>query len=95
MKKLLTVALAASFWALAAVAAGELSDGEIRKVDKETLKLTIRHGEIRNLEMPPMTMVFQVRDAALLDKLKAGDKIRFKAEKSADGYFVTEIEAAR
>ncbi|RZU03069.1 copper-binding protein [Rivibacter subsaxonicus] len=95
MMKLLLVALATSFWTLIASAASHLSDGEIRKVDKEALKLTIRHGEIRNLEMPPMTMVFQVRDAALLDGVKAGDKIRFRAEKSAGGFVVTEIEVAR
>ena len=56
--------------------------GEVRKVDKEAKKLTIKHGEIRNLDMPAMTMVFQVRDEAMLDKVRAGDKIRFVALKS-------------
>jgi Cu(I)/Ag(I) efflux system protein CusF len=79
---------------LAALAA-EMSEGEVRKVDKPAAKLTIRHGELRNLDMPPMTMVFQVRDAALLDKVKAGDKVRFHAEKSGTAYVVTAIEVAR
>lgn len=77
-----------------AVFAAEMTEGEVRKVDKPAAKLTIRHGEIRNLDMPPMTMVFQVRDPALLDKVKAGDKVRFQAEKSGSAYVVTALEVA-
>jgi Cu/Ag efflux protein CusF len=77
-----------------AAASADMVDGEIRKVDKEAKKLTIKHGEIKNLDMPPMTMVFQVKDGVVLDKLKAGDKIRFVAEKSATGYVVTDIRPA-
>ena len=77
----------------AAPAAADMTDAEVRKVDKENKKLTLKHGEIKNLDMPPMTMVFQVRDAALLDRIKAGDKVRFKAEKADGGYTVTAIEA--
>ncbi len=69
-----------------------MADGEVRKVDKENKKMTIRHGEIKNLDMPPMSMVFQVRDPALLDKLKPGDKIRFSAEKLEGAFVVTAIE---
>lgn len=72
-----------------------LTDGEVRKVDKETKKLTIRHGPITNLEMPAMTMVFQVQDAAILDTVKAGDKIRFRAEKSGGAYLVTRVEPGK
>ena len=73
--------------------AAEMTDGEVRKVNKETNKITIKHGEIKSLDMPPMTMVFQVKDAGLLDKVKPGDKVRFAAEKSAGGALVvTEIE---
>jgi len=76
--------------------AADMTDGEVRKVDKEAAKLTIKHGEIKNLDMPPMTMVFRVKDAALLDKLKAGDQVRFRAEKDAGGALVVSaIEAAR
>jgi len=78
-----------------ATLAAEMTEGEVRKVDKPAAKVTIRHGEIRNLDMPPMTMVFQVRDPALLDKLKAGDKVRFQAEKDGSAYVVTVIEAAK
>jgi Cu(I)/Ag(I) efflux system protein CusF len=71
----------------------DMTDGEVRKVDKGASKLTLRHGEIKNLDMPAMTMVFQVKDAALLDKVKAGDKVKFRAEKAGSGYVVTAIEA--
>jgi Cu/Ag efflux protein CusF len=80
--------------ASAASAAADMADGEVRKVDKGSKKLTIRHGEIKSLDMPPMTMVFQVKDAAMLDALKAGDRIRFVAEKTATGYAVTVVQPA-
>ena len=72
-----------------------MTDGEVRKIDKENQKITLKHGELKNLGMPGMTMVFQVKDAALLDKLKAGDKVRFIAEKVSGGFAVTAIEAVR
>jgi Cu(I)/Ag(I) efflux system protein CusF len=75
--------------------AAEMSVGEVRRVDKSAGKLTLKHGEIRNLDMPPMTMVFQVQDPALLDKVKPGDSVRFRAEKAAGAYVVTAIELAR
>ena len=77
-----------------APAAAELTEGEIRKIDKSAGKITVKHGEIKNLDMPPMTMVFGVKDAALLDKVKQGDKVRFRAA-SEDGKFtILEIQAA-
>ncbi len=75
--------------------AAPLVDGEIRKVDKDAKKLTIRHGPIPNLDMDSMTMVFQVKDPAMLDQLKAGDKVRFSAEKLGGAFTVTKIEAAK
>jgi Cu/Ag efflux protein CusF len=77
-----------------AASAAATADGEVRKVDKDGRKLTIRHGEIKSLDMPPMTMVFQVRDRAILDKLKAGDRIRFTVEDSATGLVVTDVRPA-
>jgi len=72
-----------------------LSDGEVRKVDKDARKITIKHGPLVNLDMPAMTMVFQVKDPELLDQLKAGDKVRFRAEKIGDAYTVTKIEPVK
>ena len=79
----------------AASSAADMAEGEIRKVDKDAKKITIKHGEIKNLDMPPMTMVFQARDPALLDGLKPGDKVLFSAETTAGGALVvTRIEPA-
>ncbi|WP_337786165.1 copper-binding protein [Ramlibacter lithotrophicus] len=75
--------------------AGELSEGEVRKVDKAGKKITLRHGPLKNLDMPPMTMVFQVGDPAMLDKVKAGDKVRFVAANPGGKLTITRIEAAR
>jgi len=79
----------------AAASAADMTEGEIRKVDRDAKKLTIKHGEIKNLDMPPMTMVFQVKDAALLDKVKLGDKVRFVAQKSDSGYVVTDLQITK
>lgn len=68
--------------------ADDLATGEVRRVDKAQNKITLRHAEIRSVEMPAMTMVFQVRDATLLDAVKAGDKVLFRAIKEADGTLV-------
>lgn len=75
--------------------ASAMTDGEVRRVDAANKKITLKHGEIKNLEMPPMTMVFQVEDASALEKLKVGDKVRFAAEKRAGALVVTRIEAAK
>lgn len=90
----LTAALAALALALPALAQ-DLTDAEVRKVDKAAAKLTLKHGEIKHLDMPPMTMVFQVRDKALLDTVKAGDKVRFRAAQEGGQYVVTAIEVVR
>lgn len=76
-----------------ASASAALADGEVRKVDKDAQKLTLRHGPIDNLGMPGMTMVFQVQDPAVLDRVKAGDKVRFAADKIGGTFTVTRIEA--
>jgi hypothetical protein len=77
-------------------AASHLTEGEVRRVDKAAGKITLKHGEIRNLDMPPMTMVFGVTDKSFLDHVKAGDKVKFSAGKDAQGqYVVTGIEAQK
>jgi Cu/Ag efflux protein CusF len=76
-------------------ASADMTDAEIRKIDMEGGKVTLKHGEIKNLDMPGMTMVFVVKDKAMLDKLKAGDKVKFKAINDAGKFTVTEIQPAR
>ena len=76
-------------------AAAKLTAGEVRKVDLEQGKLTIKHEVLENLGMPAMTMVFKVADKALLKDLKQGDKIRFRAEQSVAGFEVVNLEQAK
>jgi len=75
--------------------AADMADGEIRKVDKDAKKITIKHGAIAHMDMPPMTMVYQVKDPAMLDQVKAGDKVKFSADKMGGAYVVTRIEPAK
>ena len=72
----------------------ELSDGEVTRWDARTGKVTLRHGEIKNLGMPPMTMVFALQDPALGQTLKVGDKVRFRVADMNGALIVTQIEAA-
>ncbi|WP_342132817.1 copper-binding protein [Hydrogenophaga sp. OTU3427] len=72
-----------------------MTDGEVRKVDLATGKVTIKHGEIKHMDMPGMTMVFTAKDKALLTGLKVGDKVKFMAENANGQMLVTGIEAAK
>jgi Cu(I)/Ag(I) efflux system periplasmic protein CusF len=78
-----------------AQAGAEMSDGEVRRVDKDAKKITVRHGPLANLDMPAMTMVFQVKDPAMLDRVKVGDKVKFVAEKTGGAFTITKIEPAQ
>jgi Cu(I)/Ag(I) efflux system protein CusF len=71
-----------------------LTDGEVRRVDREQGRITLRHAEIKALDMPAMTMVFSVRDKALLDRVNAGDRVRFAAVNESGKFTVTEIQVA-
>ena len=73
----------------------DMADGEVRRIDKDAGRVTLKHGEIKSLDMPPMTMVFALRDKTLLDGLKAGDKVRFKAVNEAGRYTITSMQPAR
>lgn len=104
-KIILAAAMATSFAAVGSLAHAQqasdtaaqtaMSDGEIKKVDKDAGKLTIKHGELKNLGMPGMTMVFKAKDAGMLEKVKEGDKVRFVAEKVGGALTVTSIETAK
>lgn len=76
-------------------AAPGMTDGEIRKIDKENGKVTIKHGEIKSLDMPPMSMVFNVKDKAMLDKVKVGEKIQFVVIMDAGKMVVTDIQPGK
>jgi Cu(I)/Ag(I) efflux system periplasmic protein CusF len=72
-----------------------MSDGEVRKVDKEAGKITIKHGPLANLDMPGMTMVFRVKDPAMLDRVKEGDKIKFVADRMNGSLTVIQMEPSK
>jgi Cu(I)/Ag(I) efflux system protein CusF len=91
----LSLGSAAQTPATATVKATEMAEGEVRKVDKENKKITLKHGEIKSLDMPPMTMVFQVDNAAMLDKVASGDKVRFAASNDGGKLKITEIEPVK
>lgn len=86
---------AAATAAVLAIAQAALTDGEVRKVDKENSKITLKHEAIKNLDMPPMSMVFTVKDAAMLDRVKAGDKVQFRAVNEGGKMTVTEIQTVK
>ena len=78
-----------------AAAEAPLAEGTVKKIDKPAGKLTIAHGPLEALKMPPMTMVFRAADPGLLDQVKVGDKIRFAVERVGGALTVTAIEAAQ
>jgi Cu(I)/Ag(I) efflux system protein CusF len=71
------------------------TDGEVRKIDKEQGKVTLKHGPIPNLEMPGMTMVFKVADPKMLDSIKEGDKVTFAADRVNGAITITALEPAK
>ena len=71
------------------------TDGEVRKIDLENKKITLKHGEIKNLDMPGMTMVFQVKDPAVLATVKAGDKVKFTVDKVNGAMTILSLEKTK
>ena len=94
MKKLITGILIAytAVASIAQTAVKDMAEAEVRKIDKDAKKITLKHGPIKNLDMPGMTMVFQVRDLTVIDKLAVGDKIMFTAEQLQGAFVVTGTE---
>ena len=84
-----TCALSFAAWAQPAPATGEIT-----KLDKAAGKVTLKHGEIKNLDMPPMTMVFRVSNPKWLDDMAVGGRVRFTAEKVDGNYTLTSVSKA-
>jgi Cu(I)/Ag(I) efflux system periplasmic protein CusF len=87
-----TVLLSLSAFAQAVLPTAE---AEIRKIDLDNQKITLKHGDIKNLDMPAMTMVFAVKDPTMLATVKAGDKVTFTAEKVGSTFTVMSLEKAK
>ncbi|MEW6706834.1 MAG: copper-binding protein [Pseudomonadota bacterium] len=77
-----------------ALAQAPATEGEVRKIDTAQQKITLKHGEIKNLDMPPMTMAFRVKDPSVLGRLAVGDRVKFSVEKIDGAYTVTSIQKA-
>lgn len=73
-------------------AATQMNQGEVRKIDAAKQKITLRHGPIASMGMPPMTMVFGVQDASLLEGLNVGDKVNFVVEQKGTQFVVTQLQ---
>ncbi|MBI3435101.1 MAG: copper-binding protein [Proteobacteria bacterium] len=69
--------------------------GEVRKIDESAGKITLNHGPIKNLDMDGMTMVFRVKDAAMLKTVKVGDKVKFEVDRVNGALTVTHIEKGK
>jgi Cu/Ag efflux protein CusF len=93
MTAALTLALGLTAGALAQAAS---VNGEVKKIDEGAGKITLKHGPAKNLGMDePMTMVYRVKDPAVLKQVKVGDKVTFEAEEAAAGYTVTKMQKAK
>lgn len=95
LRTITTAAALAIAFALPVGASNHLVDGQVTKVDASAKKITIKHAEIKSLDMPPMTMVFQVADPGFLGKVKAGDKVKFSVDRVNGAMTVTGIEKAK
>lgn len=83
---------AAAILGASVAAQAQAYDGEVMKIDKAQTKITLKHGELKGLDMPPMTMVFRVTDPAMLERVKAGDKVRFAVARVGGQFTLTRIE---
>jgi len=89
------IALVAAAATQVALAASPMTDGEVKKVDKPAARVTLKHAEIKSLDIPAMTMSYRVKDPKMLEQLQAGDKVRFSIERVDSQYTVVAIEPAR
>ena len=79
----------------AAASAQALVDAEVRKVDKPAARITLKHSEIKEYDMPAMTGAYKVREPALLDKVQPGDRVRFSLDRVNNQYTITKIDVVK
>lgn len=95
MKSVMRALAVATLLAPFSLCAADLSEGTVKKIDVPSQRVMLAHGPITNIGMPPMTMMFKVKEAAMLKKLKDGDKVRFRVEDVGGDYTIVRIEAAQ
>jgi Cu/Ag efflux protein CusF len=91
MKTLVKVMTGLLLVGVCSSAMAEWASGEIRRLDPENKRLTIKHGDIKSIDMPPMTMVFYVKEPSLLGGLQVQDAVEFEATAEGTKYIVTAI----
>ena len=96
IRKVVTAAFTAAVTVTVALAQSAAIDGEVKKIDEGAGKITLKHGPAKSLGMDePMTMVYPVKDPAMLKQVKVGDKVKFEADVSADGIVVTKLQKSK
>jgi Cu/Ag efflux protein CusF len=96
IRMLAVTGFVAALSATAAIAQSTAINGEVKKIDESAGKITLKHGPAKNLGMDePMTMVYRVKDPAMLTQVKVGDKVQFEAEEAASGYTVTRLQKSK
>jgi Cu/Ag efflux protein CusF len=95
MRKALFAAAIVLAMPAAALAQASLVDGQVTKVNAAESKITVRHGPIKSLDMDAMTMVFRVKDPAMAKQVKAGDKIKFEAERVDGQITITKMQKSK
>ena len=78
-----------------AASAQAVVTGEVKKVDKPAGRLTVKHGEIKAFDMPGLTGSYKVQDAAMLDKVQAGDHVQFNLDRINNQYTITRIDVQK
>jgi Cu(I)/Ag(I) efflux system periplasmic protein CusF len=87
--------LAATLAVTAAAAQDSAVSGEVKKIDENAGKITLKHGPAKSLGMDEnMTMVYRLKDPAMLRQVKVGDQVKFEAEEADGGYLVTKLQKA-
>lgn len=95
MRKIMPLAFGLALLPSLAMAQMAMTDGQVQKIDTEQAKITLRHGPIKNLDMDGMTMVFRVQSPEMLKGLKAGDRVKFAADRVNGQITITKIEKAK
>ena len=91
MKRLVLLVTSLAFAVCASAADAHKASGVVTKVDAAKSKVTIRHGPVKSLEWPAMTMAFTVKDKAMLEKMPKGKKVDFEFQEQGSDYVITSV----
>jgi Cu(I)/Ag(I) efflux system periplasmic protein CusF len=95
MRKIIALAFGLTLLPSISMAQIAMTDGQVQKIDTEQAKVTLKHGPIKNLDMDGMTMVFRVKSPEMLKGLKAGDRVKFAADRVNGQITIIQMEKAK